>query len=108
VRQFREAIATFTRGPAIAPNSALLYRWRGHRYLSRRDFNRAMADLTKGASIDSTIYGIWYHLGIVRYAKGDFSGAAAAFKRAQPRAPDAPDSLPTTVAYAQRLKLYRG
>jgi hypothetical protein len=74
----------------------------------------------------------------VRYLRGDFAGAAAAFKRAQPRAPDPgelagstdwlwmslsragrgaeakamlarhPDSLPTTAAYAQRLRLYRG
>src|SRR4029077_14974713 len=32
VRQYREAIATFTRGLQVAPNNALLYRWRGHRY----------------------------------------------------------------------------
>jgi len=138
VRQFREAIATFTRGLALAPNNALLYRWRGHRYISVREFDKALADLTKGASLDSTIYGIWYHLGIVKYARGDFGGAVEAFRRAQPHAPDAgelagatdwlwmsleragrdkdatamldrhPDSLPTTVAYAQRLKLYRG
>src|SRR5881398_224997 len=36
VRQYREAIQTFTRGLKIAPNNALLYRWRGHRYLSTR------------------------------------------------------------------------
>ena len=137
-RQFREAIQTFTRGLAIDPNNAMLYRWRGHRYLSVRDFDRAMRDLTRGAQLDSTIYGIWYHLGIVRYARGDFTGAADAFRRAQPRAPDAgelagstdwlwmslsragkkneaqamldrrPDSLPTSVAYARRLQLYRG
>ena len=34
VRRYREAIETFTRGLQIAPNNALLYRWRGHRYLS--------------------------------------------------------------------------
>lgn len=137
-RQFREAIATFTRGLKIAPNNALLYRWRGHRYLSVREFDRALDDLTRGARLDSTIYGIWYHMGIVRYARGDFSGAAEAFARAQPRAPDAaelagstdwlwmslsragraadaqamldrhPDSLPVNNAYTQRLKLYRG
>src|SRR5713101_688613 len=28
-RQFREAIETFTRGLKMAPNNALLYRWRG-------------------------------------------------------------------------------
>jgi tetratricopeptide (TPR) repeat protein len=137
-RQFREAIATFTRGLSIAPNNALLLRWRGHRYLSVREFDRAMNDLTRGSKLDSTIYGIWYHLGIVRYARGDFAGAVDAFTRAQPRAPDAgelagstdwlwmslmragrksdaqamlarrPDSLAVMNAYARRLKLYRG
>jgi tetratricopeptide (TPR) repeat protein len=137
-RQFREAIQTFTRGLEIAPEHPLLYRWRGHRYLSVREFDKAMQDLTRGAQIDSTIYGIWYHLGVVRYARGNFTGAAEAFARALPRAPDAgelagsvdwlwmslsragrtaealallqrrPDSLTTTNAYARRLKLYRG
>lgn len=138
VRQYREAIETFTRGLAIAPNDARLYRWRGHRYLSVREFQRAMEDLTRGAGLDSTVYGIWYHLGIVRYAGGDFAAAADAFARAQRRAPDAaelggatdwlwmslsragrtaeaqamldrrPDSLQADNAYAQRLRLYRG
>src|SRR6188474_2485347 len=71
VRQFREAIETFTRGLAIAPNNAMLYRWRGHRYLSVRELDRAQADLTKGFGLDSTNYGILYHLGIVRYIRGD-------------------------------------
>src|SRR5207247_6727493 len=82
VRQYREAIETFSRGLKIAPNNALLYRWRGHRYLSTRQFDRAMDDLAHGARLDSTIYGIWYHLGIVRFANGDFAGAVAAFPRA--------------------------
>jgi tetratricopeptide (TPR) repeat protein len=137
-RQFREAIETFTRGLAIAPNNAMLYRWRGHRYLSVREFDKAMADLTKGFGIDSMNYGILYHLGIVRFVRGDFRGAADAFRRAQPIAPEAgelagstdwlwmslsragrsveakamldrrPDSLPINNAYKQRLKLYRG
>ena len=137
-RQFREAIQTFTRGLAIAPNDPMLYRWRGHRYLSVRELDRAKADLEKGFALDSTNYGILYHLGIVRYIRGDFAGAAAMFQRAQPRAPDAgelagstdwlwmslmragrkadaeamlarrPDSLVVNNAYARRLKLYRG
>ncbi len=137
-RQFREAIATFTRGLKIAPNDAMLLRWRGHRYLSVREFDRARADLVRGARLDSANYGIWYHLGVLRFVRGDFTGAADAFRRAQPLAPDAgelagstdwlwmslqragraaeadamlarrPDSLPTTAAYVQRLRLYRG
>src|ERR1039458_1192904 len=89
MRQFREAIQTFTRGLAIAPNDPMLYRWRGHRDLSVREFDRAMDDLTRGYRLDSTNYGILYHLGIVRFARGDFAGAADAFARAQSRAPEA-------------------
>jgi len=137
-RQFREAIQTFTRGLAVAPNDAMLYRWRGHRYLSVREFDKAQADLTRGLALDSTNYGILYHLGIIRYIRGDFAGAAAMFKRAQPHAPDAgelagstdwlwmslmragrkaeaeamlarrPDSLVVDNAYRRRLTLYRG
>jgi tetratricopeptide (TPR) repeat protein len=88
-RQFREAIATFTRGLEIEPDNALLLRWRGHRYLSVREFDRAHADLTRGAKIDPTIYGIWYHLGVVQYLRGDFADAAQSFAKAQPIAPDA-------------------
>jgi tetratricopeptide (TPR) repeat protein len=138
VRQYREAIATFTRGLQIAPNNALLYRWRGHRYLSTRQFDRALDDLMRGARLDSTIYGIWYHLGIVRFVRRDFAGAADAFTRALPIAPDSaersgatdwlwmslaragrpgeakalldrhPDTPPGGNAYTQRLRLYRG
>lgn len=88
-RQFREAIATFSRGLEIDPDNALLLRWRGHRYLSVRDFDRAFADLIRGGKIDSSIYGIWYHLGVVQYLRGDFNDAAASFAKAQPIAPDA-------------------
>jgi tetratricopeptide (TPR) repeat protein len=138
VRQYREAIATFTRGLKIAPNNALLYRWRGHRYLSTRQLDKALDDLTRGAKLDSTIYGIWYHLGIVKFARRDFAGAVDAFARALPIAPDSgeragstdwlwmslsragraaeaqalldrrPDVTPGGNAYDQRLRLYRG
>ena len=87
-RQFREAIETFTRGLQIEPNNALLLRWRGHRYLSVREFDRALADLTRGSKIDPSIYGIWYHLGVIQFIRGDFSAAAASFAKAQPIAPD--------------------
>src|SRR5918993_548096 len=55
-RQFKEAIATFTRGLEIEPQNALLLRWRGHRHLSVREFDRAFADLSRGSKIDPAIY----------------------------------------------------
>lgn len=88
IRRYREAIATFSRGIAIAPDSGILYRWRGHRYLSVRQLDSARADLEHGLKLDSTLYGCWYHLGIVKYVTGDYLGAAAAFARALPLAPD--------------------
>lgn len=136
-RQFREAIATFSRGLEIEPDNALLLRWRGHRYLSVREFDRAFADLTRGSKIDPAIYGIWYHLGVVQFLRGEFADAAASFAKAQPIAPD-PGELagstdwlwmslsragraaeakamldrrpekPVDNAYTRRLKLYRG
>ena len=66
-RQFREAIETFTRALALDPRNAVLYRWRGHRYLSVREFEKARDDFNRGNQLDSAVYGIWYHLGIVRY-----------------------------------------
>lgn len=96
VRQFREAIATFTNGMTIAPTNAILYRWRGHRYLSVRDFDKAMADFHTGMKLDSNVYGIWYHMGVLKFLRADFNGAAAAFKRAQPIAPNAGEAAGST------------
>lgn len=88
IRQYREAVQTFTRGLAVDPDNALLYRWRGHRYLTLRDFEHALQDLTHGNARDSTIYGIWYHLGVVHFVRGEFDGAAASFAKARTMAPD--------------------
>jgi len=137
-QQFREAIETFTKGMAVAPNDPMLYRWRGHRYISTVQLDRALADLTRGYALDSTNYGILYHLGIVRFARGEFALAADMFSRSIKNPPNAgelggstdwlwmslsragrkgearallerrPDSLPNANAYARRLKLYRG
>lgn len=89
VRDMRGAVVTFTKGLEAHPNNALLYRWRGHRHLSLREFDAALADFASGLKTDSTVYGIWFHLGIVKFVRGDFNGAADAFTHAQPRAPDA-------------------
>lgn len=88
IRQYREAIRIFTSGIAQAPNNALLYRWRGHRYISVRELDSALTDLSRGARLDSTNYDIWYHLGVARFVRADFGAAANAFTRAQRLAPN--------------------
>ena len=93
-RQFREAIATFTRGlqnlsaTQRPKEAAMLLRWRGHRYLSVREFVRANADLTRALQLDGTNYGALFHLGVLRFREGRHADAAALFARAQPLAPD--------------------
>lgn len=137
VRQYREAIATYTKGLALAPDDTAFYRERGHRYLSIREFDKAYADLNRGLSLDSMDYGCLYHLGIIQFLRGQFEAAAHTFGRALPLAPDSseragstdwlwmslsraghgaeaqalldrhPDSLHTNIVYTRRLRVYR-
>jgi tetratricopeptide (TPR) repeat protein len=99
--RYREAIETFSKGIALHPNSYKLYRHRGHRYITVREFDRAVSDLEKAAALIAKVpdevepdgapnkYGkprstshsnIWYHLGLAYYLKGDFTSALRAYQ----------------------------
>ena len=99
--RYRDAIAVFTAAIDRHPSDARLYRHRGHRYISVREFDRAIADLSKAASLvagrpdaiepdgqpneknipTSTLKtNIYYHLGLAHYLKGDFAAAADAYR----------------------------
>jgi len=99
--RYREAIEIFSRGIAKYPDDARFYRHRGHRYITLRDFDRAIADLERASRLiagkpdeiepdglpnarnipTSTLQSnVWYHLGLARYLKGDFDGALAAYR----------------------------
>lgn len=109
VRQYHDAIATFTAGMKIDAKNPLLYRWRGHRYISIGAFDKALVDLTRGNALDSTNYDILYHLGVAHFERGEFSQAAKAFAQAQRRAPNdnelagSTDWLWMSLARANRL-----
>jgi tetratricopeptide (TPR) repeat protein len=79
--RYRDAIATYSRGLEMAPNNPLLYRHRGHRYISIRQFDKAVADLERGAKLDDKSFDIWYHLGLAHYLRGEFERAAAAYEK---------------------------
>ena len=93
---YREAIRIFSEGIEKHPKDARMYRHRGHRYISIREFDRAIADLEKAASLIegtenetepdglpnaqgipiSSLHGnIWYHLGLAYYLKHDWENA---------------------------------
>ena len=102
LQRFREAIDVFSRGIELHRADARLYRHRGHRYLSVREFDKAIEDLTKATQLiagkpdeiepdgqpnarnspTSTLNSnIYYHLGLGYYFKGDFANALKAYRQ---------------------------
>ena len=98
---YSEAIRLFSRGIELHPADARFYRHRGHRYITVRCFDKAVADfrvaakLIKGKPDEIEPDGIpnarniptstlqsntWYHLGLAYYLKGDWKKAAKAYK----------------------------
>jgi tetratricopeptide (TPR) repeat protein len=73
--RYHEAIVVYTKGIEEYPDYAMLYRHRGHRYISIRDFDKAIADLEKAAELNNKNFDIWYHLGLAFYLKGNFEKA---------------------------------
>jgi tetratricopeptide (TPR) repeat protein len=99
--RFRDAIAIFTRGIEQHPADARLLRHRGHRYITLRELDRAVADLSKAAALvkgrpdqvepdgqpnaknipTSTLNtNIYYHLGLAHYLRGNFDQALEAYR----------------------------
>lgn len=98
---YRGAIDIFSTGIREFPDDARMYRHRGHRYVSIREFDRAIADLEQAAKLIegteneiepdglpnalnipiSSLHGnIWYHLGLAYYLKHDWPNAYRAYK----------------------------
>jgi tetratricopeptide (TPR) repeat protein len=114
--RYRESIEIFSRGIAQHPRDARLYRHRGHRYITVREFDKAIADLSKAAELikgmpdetepdgipnarntpTSTLqFNIWYHLGLAHYLKFDFENAAKAYRECM-KVSTNPDALVAT------------
>ena len=98
---FRGAIQIFSEGIEKYPNDDRMYRHRGHRYISIREFDRAIADLEQAAKliegkenetepdgapneqnipVSSRHGNIWYHLGLAYYLKQDWENAFRAYQ----------------------------
>jgi len=98
--RFNDAIAMFTKGIALHPGNSRMYRHRGHRYITIRQFARAQADFEKAAQLikgqpdeiepdgapnpsgkpRSTLqFNIWYHLGLAYYLQGNYAKAYDAY-----------------------------
>jgi tetratricopeptide (TPR) repeat protein len=114
---YREAIRLFTEGIARHPEDARMYRHRGHRYISLREFDNAIEDLERAAALVegkedriepdglpnalnipvSTLHGnIWYHLGLAYYLKQDWESAYRAFQAGFELGTNADNAVSTT------------
>ncbi|MFP3940339.1 MAG: tetratricopeptide repeat protein [Thermoanaerobaculia bacterium] len=99
--RYREAAALFSRGVERFPEDARFLRHRGHRFLTLRRLDLAEADLARAGELvrgrpdrvepdglpnergipTSTLQSnVWYHLGLARFARGDFEGALEAYR----------------------------
>lgn len=78
---YRQALDLYTRAIELAPDDARLYRHRGHRYITLRQFEDAARDLDRAAELDSTSFDIAYHQGLAHYLLGHFARAAEVYAR---------------------------
>ena len=97
--RYAAAIEAFTDGIRRFPNDPRMYRHRGHRYISVRELDKAIADFERAAvlmagrpdevepdgqpnarniPIGSLQSNVWYHLALAHYLKGDWNAAARA------------------------------
>lgn len=100
--KYKEAIEVYTKGISLHPNNARFYRHRGHRYITLRCYDNAIADLKKAVELtrdqvdeieedgipnakniptSSLQTNIYYHLGLAYYLKGDNRQALLAWEK---------------------------
>ncbi len=112
--RFNEAIAIFTEGIAKFPDDARMYRHRGHRYITTRQLDKAIADLERAYELTkdkpdevepdgqpnarniptSTLKGnIRYHLALAYYLNGDFDKALPLYQEDVAASKGNPDML---------------
>ena len=99
--QYQKAIEVYTKALEKHPESYRVLRHRGHRYISIRQFDRAIADLNRAAMLalgteahiepdglpnklnqplSTTQWNIYYHLGLAYYLIDDMQNAKESFE----------------------------
>ncbi len=100
---YREALNIFTEGVFKHPEDPRMYRHRGHRYITLRQFELAIQDFESAENLMRNIpdqiepdglpneagiptstlkSNVWYHKGLAWYLKGEFDRAADAYRNA--------------------------
>jgi tetratricopeptide (TPR) repeat protein len=124
--RYREAIAAFTTGTTRFPKDARFYRHRGHRFITVRRFDLAIADFDRARELirgtpdqvepdgapnprgipTSTLHtNVWYHLGLAHFLRGSWAPALSAFEQGSAISPN-PD-MKVAMDYWRFLSLKR-
>tara|TARA_R110002072_G_scaffold16233_3_gene63979 strand:+ start:184206 stop:185135 length:930 start_codon:yes stop_codon:yes gene_type:complete len=125
---YREAIEMYTNALEKFPNESRLLRHRGHRYISVREFDKAIADLEQAAQLIkvkenkveedgmpnaqgipvSTMHGnIYYHLGLAHYLAGNDREAINAYEKCLATSPS-PDNVVSAVHWLYTINCQMG
>ncbi|MDZ7808741.1 MAG: tetratricopeptide repeat protein [Gracilimonas sp.] len=99
---YRTAVVQLSSAIIEFPDEARLYRHRGHRYITLREFDLAIEDFKRAAELfqgnedvveqdglpnaqntplSSLHTNTWYHLGLAHYLKGEYDQANEAYKK---------------------------
>ncbi len=100
--RYHDAIEFYTQAIEKFPNDHRLYRHRGHRYISTRQLDKAIADFEKATELALKVpnqtepdgipnklnqptgndrFNIFYHHGLAHYVKGDFEKALPIYQK---------------------------
>jgi tetratricopeptide (TPR) repeat protein len=114
--RFTEAIEVYSLGIKTFPRDARFYRHRGHRYITLRKFQLAIADFQKAVRLTKGLpdeiepdgqpnarniptgtlqFNIWYHLGLAQYLTGQNTAALKSYRECL-KVSHNPDSIVAT------------
>lgn len=89
-RQFREAVETFTRLIALAPELSEAWNKRATVYWLMGDFRASLSDICETLKREPRHFGAYSGLGMIRAEQGEYPRAVAAFERARRYNPHIP------------------
>jgi dipeptidyl aminopeptidase/acylaminoacyl peptidase/tetratricopeptide (TPR) repeat protein len=122
--RFQEAVTAYSRGVVQFPEDVRFLRFRGHRYITLRQPDKAIADLSKADELirakglkdapepdtpgpvpatatNALFFNVYYHLGLAHYLKGDFASAEKAYRECLrvSQASSSPDNVTATTRW---------
>jgi tetratricopeptide (TPR) repeat protein len=81
VWRYNDAIEVYSRGVKQFPADYRFLRYRGHRFISTRQFAKAVEDLERARKMAPQSYDVTYHLALAYYLRGEYAKSASEYAR---------------------------